>query len=196
MKIKDLPQLWKKENSIVCIASGPSLTKEDCDFVKQKGLKTIVTNSTYQLVKDPDIVYGFDLKWWDFYYNDVVRRCDNSLLLTQSMNSGKFDKLQTLYGAEWFTHFGNSGTAIISLAIEMGVKNIILLGYDCSMLNDKAHWHDNHPDGFSNCKSIAKWPAQFMAVSNYAKLRGVNVLNCTRSTILECFERKELNSAF
>jgi len=193
MKANDLIDMWK-DQTVVCIASGPSLCLEDCELVKESGFKTLVTNNTYQLCDWADGLFAFDLRWWMKYKDEVKESKFSGMKLTYSYNARALD-LISLDGSEWFEHFGNSGSSIISLAINAGAKRVVLLGYDCMKEDGKSHWHGEHPEGFGNCKSIGIWPKQFEMVKSFAKNRDVEIINCSRKTALGCFQRMELEDA-
>lgn len=185
--------MWKGQ-TVVCIASGPSLTKSDCDLIKKIGLKTIVVNTSYQLCPWADVLFAFDLKWWLYYDKLVDESGFKGEKVTYSFNARSMD-ITSLDGCEWFQPFGNSGTSAISLAVNMGARRILLLGYDCSLTQDKPHWHGKHPEGFNNCRSIVHWPKQFKNTSSFANSQGAEVINCSRTTSLTCFKRMDLLDA-
>lgn len=66
---------------------------------------------------------------------------------------------------------------------------IYLLGYDCSIKNG-LHWHGKHDGKLTNCNSINDWPAIFKRVS--IELSHIKIVNLSRYTELECFERGEV----
>lgn len=84
----------------------------------------------------------------------------------------------------------NSGAGAIAVAVGFGARRVVLLGYDCQRTKGKAHWHADHPAGLGNAGSLDKWPAQFAEVAR--KFPAVDIVNCTRSTALECFRRASL----
>src|SRR3546814_7286157 len=53
--------------TVACIASGPSLTAEDCESIRTAGLPAIVTNNTWQLAPWADVLYAGDYQWWKRY---------------------------------------------------------------------------------------------------------------------------------
>lgn len=189
--------------TVVCIASGPSLTTEDCELVKQSSHVVIVANTTFRIAPWADALFAFDLKWWDEYHEEVNnvfkgRRFGYS---TPCVRYGA----DSLFFEPWFHSFSNSGACAIGLAVACGAKTIIMLGYDCQKTDGKVHWHPDHPSkmadksarkrwpsGMSNAESIKRWPKQFKAVADYAKERGSVILNASRVTALDCFARVNL----
>ena len=89
--------------------------------------------------------------------------------------------------------YANSGAQSIALALFRGAARVILLGYDCSLANG-VHWHGPHTrTGNPNEDTLERWRGHFQDVADYAKERGAQVLNCSRYTELECFERAALD---
>lgn len=182
---------WKGQ-TVICIASGPSLTQDDCTTALESGHPAIVTNTTFRLCPWADVLFGFDSAWWREYRAEVDATFKGAKLTLSSGNIG----IESLYREGWFFRgCGNSGGAAISLAVAGGAKRVVLLGYDCQKTGGKVHWHGDHPKKMSNAKSIAKWPEQFAAVAKLAKKAGTEVVNCSRETALTCFERMELSEA-
>lgn len=191
------------DRTVVCIASGPSLTVEDCELIKNSGYVAIVVNTSFRLAPWADALFAFDVKWWDEYHNEVdeVFKGRKFGYSTPCIRYGA----DSLFHEGWFHSFSNSGACAIGLAVACGSKKIIMLGYDCQKTDGKVHWHGDHPSrmsdknarkrwpgGMSNAESIKRWPKQFQAVADYAKERGCVIFNASRSTALECFPRVNL----
>lgn len=172
----------------VVLASGPSLTKEDVERVR--GLKTIVTNTSFRMAPWADILFGFDTYWWQHHIREVNDFFGGELYGAHTACS-RFH-VKPLDGT--CKVFGNSGATAIALASVRGADKIILLGVDCST-KAGSHWHGDHPAHFRNCTSLPKWPKQFHAAGEYAKARGSRVINCSRQTELTCFEKMSLEEA-
>lgn len=181
--------------TVVCIASGPSLTKEDCDAVRASGLTTIVTNSTFRLAPWAEIIFGFDGRWWQTHIAEIRASGFVGRTIGSGPNVIKFG-VETIQGAQWLTPFTNSGASAVSIAIGGGAKRVVMLGYDCAIaLDGKKHWHGDHPKGFSNCASIKKWPYQFDQLAKVARRAGVEIVNASRETALRQFRRVALSEA-
>lgn len=175
------------------MASGPSLTVEDCDAAR--GNVGIVTNTTFRLAPWADVLFGFDSRWWRAHIDEVRKIGFSGRLISVSQVAGNLG-VETTYGSTWFRGGGNSGASAIALALAGGAAKIVLLGFDCSKGKaGQSHWHGDHPKGLSNCLSMPRWPAQFARVAAEAQLRGVPVLNASRHTALKCFQRVELAKA-
>lgn len=79
----------------------------------------------------------------------------------------------------------NSGSAAINLAVHLGAKRILLLGYDMGPYQGRHHFCDPAP---MQHRSPYEMFRKFMATMvQPLQEAGIEVLNCTRRTNLECF---------
>lgn len=172
---------------VACFASGPSLTLADCDHVRVSGVRTITCNDTIKRAPWADIALAADHGWWQQHRHTVPEGPER---WTCSYAAAReFSDLE-LFRTNLKTR--NTGAKAIELAIHLGATTVVLLGYDCSLKNG-VHWHGPHerttnPDE----KLIAEWVGHFELMADFARERGVRVVNCTRETALECFERRPL----
>lgn len=180
--------------TVVCIASGPSLTPADCEAARAAGHPAIVTNTTFRLAPWAAILFGHDSRWWKAHLAEVKAAGFAGRLLTASPIGGNLG-IETTHHAPWLRSYPNSGAAAIGIAIASGARRIVLLGFDCSFTGGQRHWHADHPAGMSNCMSIAAWPRHFKLVAQDAQKAGVEVLNASRETALRCFPRVDLAGA-
>lgn len=188
MKLEEVRGLWRGR-TVACIASGPSLTQEDCDAVRAAGLPTIVVNTSFRLAPWADMIFAMDFAWWETYHKEL-----SGVFSGQRwgyVRAPQFGVSPTK-GEIYPTGYGNSGSYAISLAIVTKPMTIMLLGYDCQFSEGRKHWHADHPGKMGNAASIKRWPYQFSLVAKYAQSHGVRVLNCSRATALDCFERSNL----
>ena len=192
--------MWTGQR-VAVLCSGPSLTKEDAAAVAH--LPRIVTNATYRMAPDADVIYGSDKKFWTHpEYADVhslpglrvtveqVRGIAPDvpagvLVLRQAGTVGFSDKPSALMTG------GNSGYAAINLAALAGATEIVVLGLD---LGGRGHWHGLHPQGLHNPTegSFSSWLRRFSGLATALQSRGVRVWNCSPVSRLDCFSRSTL----
>ena len=167
--------------TVACVASGPSLTAEDCTLVEQAGIPSIVVNSSWKMARFADIVFAGDFGWWKAYGGEIDIEAEK---WTSAGTAARH------FGLHHFKIGGpyNSGSRAIQLAIELGASKILLLGYDASVKHG-THWHGDHkqtknPDEMR----CLKWHAHFAAIDR----KGAEIINCTRETELTCFPKMKL----
>lgn len=175
--------------TVVCIASGPSLTPEDCELVQQTGHPTIVTNTTFRSCLWAHALFAFDLRWWRKYHEEV-RDTFHGRRLSASEVAANYGA-EVVYGR--YRALRNSGACAVEWAIQQGAAKIVLLAFDAMLgENGETHHHGGHPKGLRNAESIEDWPRQFATLAKYG--RGIEIVNASRKTSLKCFPRNSLES--
>lgn len=195
----DPPAPQWRNRTVFCLASGPSLTREDVELVRDSGHPTIVTNTTFRLAPWADVLFGFDARWW--MTKDPATGLTPAQETERMFHGRRFSRsalaanvgVESLHASSWFRGSGNSGSCAISLAVSAGAHRVVLLGFDCTFAPDgRRHWHGDHPPGLGNCLSIARWPLQFTRVKRQADAARCGVINCSRRTALDMFRRQPL----
>mgnify|MGYP003913704431 CR=1 FL=1 len=125
-----------------------------------------------------------DTPWWQQYDREVSATFRGERVRGAGSSPSRLAH-RAMFGAGCL----NSGAGALLMAAHKGAKLIVMLGYDCSTgAGGTKHWHADHPKGLGNAGMLAKWPAQFSKVA--AQLNGkVRIVNASRSTALECFQR-------
>lgn len=181
------------------VASGPSLTRADVDFVKGKA-RVMAINTSYKLAPWADVLYAADGKWWRWHHGapdfhglkfSVSKTAQNWTGVTV-LNQGSESGLSTDPTTLALGH--NSGYQAINLAVLFGSTRILLLGYDMARgPKGQHHWHKEHPhQTYDNYQFYARLFAKMVAP---LRMLGVEVINCSRQTALTCFPRQSLAEA-
>lgn len=87
---------------------------------------------------------------------------------------------------------GNSGYQAIGLAYQLGADRIALIGFDMRRTGGRSHWHGDHPAGLGNACGIERWAPRFAALARDLARVGVEVINCSIETALDCFPRADI----
>jgi hypothetical protein len=188
--------------SVVILASGPSLTVEQCCGVHAwrdctPGGRVVAINNTFQRAPWADLLYACDATWWRVHM-DEVRRVFHGELWTQDevarrefgVRRVESQRLPGLGRRPGVIHQGgNSGYQAINLVWQMGVKRIILLGFDMR----GSHWHGKHV-GLANTPDwlFKQWIKNFAVLAADLEREDVEVVNCTPGSALDCFRMGEL----
>jgi len=85
----------------------------------------------------------------------------------------------------------NSGAAAINLAIQFGVKRIILLGFDMQLdQNNNQHWHKVYSSPLSGVKESMKKHLQgFPVIAKDIEGSGIEIINCSPNSAIQCFRK-------
>lgn len=190
-------KVWPGE-TVVCIATGPSLTPEDVAVVNGAA-RVIVVNDAYRLAPWADCLYAADGKWWRWHASGVSTFAGMKYSIRQQasqdahkqgvvvlQNAGK--RGLSLDPSSLSTGH-NSGYQAINLAVHFGARRILLLGYDMR----GGHFFGSHPD--KTVPPFALALAAFPTLVAPLKALGVDVINCTPNSALKCFPAARLRDA-
>ena len=202
--------------TIVVVASGPSLTKEDVDYCRGRA-EVLCVNDCYRLAPWAEYMYAADWDWWTSIPLDsgqpnyaMSKRVFLGERFTCDVQAAKVHKLKLVEhsidpepGKVWG---GNSGHEAVVLAQLFGARRIVLLGFDMGETG-LGHWFGRHPilrkslpDGTwysenldrSTEANFSDWRDDMKRLAAVLKGAGIEAFNCTRTTALKCFPRRTL----
>ncbi len=196
-----VPRLFPN-STIVCLASGPSLTAEDVDYCRGRA-PVIAVNDTYRLAPWANVLYACDAKWWDarqgvpafaglkFALRHGAAKWPGVQVLRDSGDCGLATDPSEL------TNGKSSGHGGVNLASHLGAKRIVLLGYDMQYAkNGRTHFFGDHVGVLNKGEAPFEWwIANFASMVQPAKALGIEIVNCTRRTALTCFRQMSLADA-
>jgi hypothetical protein len=162
-------------------------------------------NDAYRLLPSADVIYFADAKWWEWhkhrpaYRYHPAERC--TIYSTGNMVSdSNVHMLRNAGQSGISTNAGelctgqNSGYQAVNLAVLAGASRIVLVGYDAQPAADgRKHFFGDHPD-----KTAAPYPqmlVHFRAAAPLIKALGVEVLNASPDSAIDCFRRVPLADA-
>lgn len=204
------------DDTVVCLASGPSLDASDVEYVRQKHVVVVAINDTIKLAPWAHVIYSSDQLWWARNHKTVkalsglkvrinpkkdqmgptlkhhcagCRRriavngkcwCEGIITLENAGPVGLSLKEDTIcYG-------DNSGYAAINVAVHLGAKRILLLGYDMGPdQKGRKHFYDTHATTITS--PYYKFRKRFQTIVEPLKEAGIQVINCSRRTALDAF---------
>jgi hypothetical protein len=204
---------WKSA-TVVCVASGPSLTTEDCAHVEawraagsghDEDRRVIVVNTSFLRVPTADVLYAGDFMWWCEYAKQVaVGKWPAYAGERWSLSA----QANAKYGTRIVPHNvgagladgaiysgGNGGYQAVQLAALFGAGRIVLVGYDLQRTGGKSHWHGDHPQPLGNGGNLAEWARRLDQLSPALAARGICVINATRETALRRYSRATITEA-
>lgn len=194
-----VPPLAKDSGVVVCLATGPSLTPEDCDYVRGKAV-VVAVNDAHRLAPWADVLFSSDRRWWPFYGavpsfkglrygigSSVGKKnpFPNGLPVRVLKNAG-YNGLATETDA--LCNGRNSGYAAVNLAVHLGAKRIVLLGYNMGTPGNRSHFFGDHPVGLNQTGGLYPgFRRSFDTMVEPLKDIGVDVINCTEHSSLTSF---------
>lgn len=192
-------------STVVCIASGPSVTAEQCEHAEaaraRGSCRIIAVNDSWRLAPAADLLYAADHTWWALHFDAVSRLFAGARWTTseQAAFEHGLRYIPSELGCKLFppgkiSRGGNSGFQAIMVARHLGARRIILLGYDMQRTGDRAHWFGDHPRPLTN-GNPKYWVDRFNDVAPLLAAEGIEVINCSAATALRCFPKLHLSEA-
>jgi hypothetical protein len=194
---------WWGQTAII-VASGPSLTQEDCDSIASlTGWKCIAINDSFQRLPSADVLYACDGAWWRVHHEKVEKEFVGERWTQDQKTADQFglrrigSENKPGLGTKGVIHQGgNGGYQSINLAYLWGAKRILTIGLDCKAgINGEAHWFGQHGKNLSKTQNFKNWNARFQQLAADLVKEKVEVINLSRDTALTCFPRMSLEEA-
>lgn len=190
--------------TVVCVATGPSLTKTDVDYCRGKAF-VLAIKDAIRLAPWADALYACDSKWWRHYgdalaYDGPKYTLDPLASKWATVLGRSGDEGLEIAQKDSLRTGKNSGYQAINLAVHLGATKIVLLGYDMQpSAHGMDHWFGAHPkwkDAVSVTRpAYAVFLPKFTTLVQPLKDLGIEVVNATRRTALEAFPCCSLEEA-
>lgn len=195
------------------LAGGPSLRGFNAQRLFPR-FHVLAVNDSWRIAPWADVKYFCDAEWWrsQVRFNRIA--LDGVTPFSRAMCAGlwvsgsdasdvvgnKAVHCLLLTGERGLEldpsglrHGNNSGYQAINLAVHLGARRIVLLGYDMRV-GARSHWHDEErPDDFASVLACTMLPC-FDSLVDPLRAAGVEVINATPDSALRCFPTASLES--
>jgi len=186
------------------VGGGPSLLTTDLTPLHDKHV--IGTNDAYKLGAWIDICYFGDFTWWHEYHRESLAMfCGIKVCCLTGVDAAEYGAeviaagilplrraMVGLHEAPDIGWYGNTGTSAINLAIILGAKRIVLVGFDMQLgKSGESNWHPNKKNE-PNSKKYPVFMAQMELLKTHLALlkeqgREVEVINATPGSAMTTF---------
>lgn len=195
---------WAGETCAV-LGAGPSMSAAVAESVRGR-CRIIAVNSSFILAPFADILYAADRLWWQNNrhaaeqfagvkatilpngYHELAPTVDGVRVIGNGGPQG-FDDRPDHIRTGW-----NSGYQAVHLAAHLGVKRVLLLGFDMHARAGE-HWHKDHRWRPGYKSRYPLFVNAFYTGAPEFESRGVEILNCTPGSALACFRQATLMEA-
>jgi hypothetical protein len=170
----------------------------------------IAVNDAYRRLPFAEILYACDARWWQVHkgcpdfqgerwsshgiaarirHNDkggIAERYGVKLVAGEDREGFSIDPDVIHYGS-------NSGFQAVNLAMLMGARRIVLVGFDMHA-GKGLHFFGNHPAPLRNTNDYANFIQRFARAAQ--KLPDdIQIVNATQGSALTCFKRLSIDDA-
>ena len=206
MRQGHLKQPWRFF-PVVIVASGPSLTLEQCELVRQRrdddAIRVIVINDCYQRVPNADLLFAMDGPWWRLHLSTIETTCPAMPRMTCDAQAKKqgAEFVHAMPGrgvapaeAAWIRRGSSSGFAAVGIAIKRGAQHIVLVGFDAKRSKDgKSHWFGDHPkDKLPAPQPFTTWAEEYDSLAQPCQELGIRIVNSSLDSATRKLPRASL----
>jgi len=201
--------------TVAIIGGGPSLTQEQVTVCRGR-CRVIAVNTSYLLAPWADALYFCDEAWYGWHREAKAFRRFAGIKVALANARTTYSERGVLNGdpaIRVLRNYGgppefvglcenrdgvytgrNSGNQAIQLAAHLGARRVLLLGFDMRAQGAKTHWHMAHkrPTDPNDFNQMLTW---FAPLVEPCRKRGIEVVNCTPGSAVECFPRATINDA-
>ncbi len=153
----------------------------------------IAINESIYLALYANILFFRDVSW--FYANQKIVEAWKGVIISSTpcrFYPSNVRVVKTthckdfLVGGDIIMYGRSSGHLALSLAINLGAKRCVLLGYDCRMVDGRSHFHDKPSNAIGLTYSADFLPA-WTGWGEATRRAGVEVINSTPNSAIQEF---------
>lgn len=190
--------------SCVIVAGGPSAEAARDRLATVRGGSIICVNDAWRLAPHGGVLYACDPEWIQHHAEAIQAAGYSGQRITQSAIAAARHGWVRIVGRQLpgvstkpgEIHFNdNSGAQAINLALHMGFRTMVLVGFDMGHLGKREHWFGDHPKPLRNGSPYHKFVANFARVAADLHALGVQVINTSPVNRLRMFPRMDLEDA-
>ena len=186
------------DETVVIIGGGPSLSG---DLKIPSSWKVIAVNEAgLSKTPDADVLFFGDFRWFDWNRNrlklfmgkeTITRGYD--YMYSDHIGVCRWDRSYSIHDSPQAIGGWCSGGSAIDLAYKRGAARIILLGFD---MNDTGadNWHNQHKEPPTPNSRGDYFIPSLQRAASWLESAGVEVLNATPESRLDCFQRVKWES--
>lgn len=166
------------------------------------GHPVIAVNDAHRLAPWADVLYSSDQRWYGHYQGVPTFRGRKFGIrplnppddwgITVLQNTGDRGVERSPTGLK---NGRNSGAAAINLAVHLGAQRVVLVGYDMGHSGGPVHFFGEHPRNLRAESPYDVFIDMIGAMVAPLAALGVEVVNCSRVSRLDCFPRASLAEA-
>lgn len=184
----NVPRMWEGA-SVYILGGGYSLLGEKLELIHDK--RVIGVNTSFMLGDWVDVCWFGDTRWYDWNTVDLSEFgglkacCCGALMDKPEVKVLKRGKSMGIDIRPNFVSWNrSSGSSAINLAVHLGAKRIVLLGFDMKS-NDRGedNWHDLHKVK-AHYNSYPRFLEAFPLIRKDAVDLGVEIINSTMCSLI------------
>ena len=186
-----VPRIWSNADCFI-LGGGPSL--KEIDVSRLTGSRVIAVNNAYRLGSWIDVLYFGDCRWYNWHKKELlqfaglkVTTCEQHVDKPGIKVVRRKNAPHGLQTNPAFLGWNlSSGACAINLAVHLGAKRIVLLGYDMRKVEGQCNFHDDYPHS-RNKDPYKRFLVPFPTIAADLKKKHIECLNACPGSALTVF---------
>jgi len=190
--------------TVVVLGNGPSLADADPQAVR--GRRLVAVNSACrwaQPVATPeDLLYFTDNSWNENHpaladaWPGIVVTANRYAAARLAPRAKRLDvtALAAAMGGSQDGLQASSGHTAVTLALAMGARRVVLLGFDARSVAGRTHWHRDYAEDRGDALYRERFVPAWHAVAAVAERLGAELLNATPGSAIDAIPFRPLEA--
>jgi hypothetical protein len=188
---------WQGQ-TVFILGGGPSLKGFDASVLKGQGKVIGINEAGLTMAPWSDILFWADRRWLDWNHERLHLHAGEWKVTRKRPHIDlPYDVKSVRFLPRRFSHWPDavggwcSGSSCVNLAYLLGARRVVLLGFDMHDLPAErwreGNWHNRHQEPPLTGQRTNRFIPAFEVMAPILKDRGVEVLNATPGSALQCF---------
>jgi len=199
-----IPEIWPGGECFI-LGGGPSVAAVSVSGLQ--GRRVIAVNQSHKIAPFAEVCFFADCSWWHRFGERELLGFSGLKVTTciklLGVKGVKVCRKQTspaglVFGGGALSWNRSSGACAINLAVALGAKRIVLLGFDMRDVGERAHWHDDYAPIQQKVLRLvgrarkveapySKFLISFAAIARDAERRRIEIVNATPGSAIREF---------
>lgn len=185
-EFRRVKRIWDKATCFI-LGGGPSLA--DFNMRQLNGAHVVCVNNSYRLAYWSEVLFFGDCWWFEAqrkalenFSGYIYTTCQYDVNLPRRVHQVRHNLYE--FGLSGNPHRltwnMNAGACAVNLALHLGARRVVLLGYDMKQVDGRNNWHDEHltsrdPSHNPYDEFLLAWPY----IAEDAERFGLEIFNAT-----------------
>lgn len=187
---------WSGQCAVI-VASGESTQRAGVESTRDR-VNVLAIKKNVEILPWAEVCYGCDAAWWNLnkglpdFKGVKIAHASTLFANYKDMKRVHIEDRDEILVDEPLRigSGGNSGFQAINLAVQFGATSIALVGYDMK----GEHWYGRNPLPMNNPapSNFKRWLRGFRNAAPGLSKMGIEVVNCSDSSDIDCFQKISL----
>jgi len=184
-----LHPIWDNARAYI-IGGGPSVNDLDPEVLR--GKHVVAVNNAYTVIPWADVLYFMDCEWYNWNKEKILSFA--GLKITTCKKLDKIPGFLSLQHGirngvdmrpEFLSRGASSGQGAMNVAIKLGAKELVLIGFDMRVVDGVHNFHNDHGRKVPASIYLDQHAKSLKYMVPIAESLGIKIVNCTQDSAID-----------